>query len=128
MKVTKYRRIRAIKQEDCIEPRLFTIIGADEVNFSRSAGKPEYKIRITIEDDLDKFTRPLNEANLETIASEFGDETDDWLEQEIIGVADPDIEFDGQKVGGIKIEIPKKRPASKHARAAKNEEEIPFGN
>jgi hypothetical protein len=123
MNVTKYRRIPTLKKEDCAEPLNLIIIGAEEVNFSRSAREADYKIVVTVEADSgERFRLALNQSNLEVIASAYGDETDDWAEQEIVCVHDPDVEYDGQRVGGIKVSLPKKRPT----RARKDKDEIPF--
>jgi hypothetical protein len=107
MNISKYRKPRFLKKEDCDPPIVLTVTGVEEMNVSGSAREPEYKLVLSLENDLrDRFRFTLNETNLQTVASFFGHETDDWLEQEIEFRFDPAVEFDGQVVGGIRIKGP----------------------
>ena len=85
------------------------------MNVSRSAKDSDYKIVLSLENDLgEKFRLSLNQTNLDAIANRFGDETDDWVNQEISFWWNPKVEMDGEVVGGIRV-VP-----------AEAEKEIPF--
>jgi hypothetical protein len=113
MNISKYRKARFLKREDL--PIKLTITGADEMKVSRSAKEPDYKIVLDFENDLgEKFRLSLNQTNLEAIANRFGDETENWVNQEIGFWWNPKVEMDGEVVGGIRV-VP-----------AEEEKEIPF--
>jgi hypothetical protein len=66
----------------------------------------------------------LNDANLDVLEMAFGPETNDAVGGLVILYVDPDVEFDGKKVGGIRI----KRPTTREAYQTETEiqDEIPF--
>ncbi len=77
---------------DCME---------DELQ-SPKGGKPEQKLVIM----LSGQKVVLNKTNTGTLIDAFGDETDDWIGQEIEAYFDPDVTFGGKRVGGLRIRIP----------------------
>jgi len=124
MNVSRYRRPHFIKKEECDPAIKLTIIGAEEISYSRSGTDVEYKIVVDLENETgDKFRLSLNDSNLETIARLFGDETDNWLSQEIGLKHDPSIKFKDEVRGGIRVipteEVPKK-PVTKLFRRTPN--------
>ena len=66
----------------------------------------------------------LNATNIRIAVSAFGTaETDDWTGKTIIAYDDPEIEFGGKIVGGVRLRaVPKKRAAKKGA----DLDEVPF--
>ena len=76
-----------------------------------------YKIVVDLENETgDKFRLSLNDSNLETIAKLLGDETDNWLGQEIGLKHDPSIKFKDEVRGGIRV-IPAREVQEKPATA-----------
>ena len=56
----------------------------------------------------DKLPWLLNKTNIKRIAKLHGDNTDTWEGQEITLYNDPDVEFMGEVVGGLRVRVEKK--------------------
>jgi hypothetical protein len=83
MNISGYRKPHFLKKEDCDPAIKLTITGAEEITYSRFGTDVENKVVIDLENEVgDKFRLPLN-ASTQTIAKLFGDETDQWVDQEI---------------------------------------------
>jgi hypothetical protein len=50
----------------------------------------------------------LNDTNLEALEAAFGSDSKDAIGGQVIVYVDPDVRFGGQRVGGIRIKLPKK--------------------
>ena len=50
----------------------------------------------------------LNRTNIKRLQKLYGDNTDDWLGKAITLYFDPDIEFMGETVGGLRVRVEKK--------------------
>ena len=57
----------------------------------------------------------LNDTRLEALEAAFGPDSDDAIGGQVILYVDPDVRFGGQKVGGIKIKLPRKVAAKEKA-------------
>ncbi len=63
----------------------------------------------------------LNKTNLKRIAFVTGsDETDDWGGKQVVLYTDPDVEFGGDIVGGLRIRKPKSQ------KIQELEDDVPF--
>jgi hypothetical protein len=105
MNISKYKKATFLKKENC--PIALTISGAEAHDYSRHAGKEDWKIIIDTEE---RFRVSLNQTNLETIAQLFGNETDDWIGQRIGFVWDPTVQMNDEAVGGIRAVPVEKLP------------------
>ena len=56
----------------------------------------------------DKLPWLLNRTNIKRLQAMFGDDTETWLRQEITLYNDPDVEFMGEVVGGLRVRVEKK--------------------
>ena len=59
----------------------------------------------------------LNDTNLETLETAFGPDSNDAIGGQVILFVDPDVRYGGQRVGGIRIKLPKKAAAKEKAAA-----------
>jgi hypothetical protein len=50
----------------------------------------------------------LNDTNLETLEAAFGPDSEDAIGGQMVLYVDPDVRFGGQRVGGIRMKLPKK--------------------
>ena len=97
-----------------------TVMGVKKVNVARDDEDPEYRWTVAFKD----FAKPmvLNVTNLKRLAKALGDDTDDWNGRQVCLYVDPDIEFGGNVVGGLRIKA-LRSPAAK-ARAALSDDAI----
>ena len=51
----------------------------------------------------------LNKTNIKRIAKMYGDDTDEWIGKEITIYNDPDVEFMGEVVGGLRVRTVEKK-------------------
>ena len=67
----------------------------------------------------------LNKTNLKRIAHVTGsDETDDWTGKQVVIYTDPDVEFGGEIVGGLRI---RRKPSNTaQEKVAEMEDDVPF--
>jgi hypothetical protein len=61
----------------------------------------------------------LNDANAHAIAKLHGDDTDGWCGKQVVLYLDPDVEFAGQKTGGIRVRDQVPSPTGNGAQPAK---------
>lgn len=96
---TKY-----IKQEDVDGEVLVTIRSVKKENVAKEDDEPKYKGVIK----FDEFKKPMvaNPTNLKRIAKAFGNDTEGWIEKQVILYVDPDVEFGGKIVGGLRLRVP----------------------
>jgi hypothetical protein len=62
----------------------------------------------------------LNDTNLEAIEEAFGPNSDDAIGGQVILFVDPDVRYGGQRVGGIRVKLPKKANAKEKAAPKKS--------
>src|SRR5688572_13369009 len=118
-----------LKQSDVHEDTLVTVEKVGKANVAREGDEPEYKwlIRFT------EFKKPmvLNSTNIKRLAKALNsDDTDEWVGKQAVLYVDPDVEFGGNVVGGLRIRAHKsasKMAATKPGTKLEDmEDDIPF--
>ena len=67
------------------------------------------KEKMCVHWNTDKLPWLLNKTNIKRLQAMFGDDTDDWIDKEITLYNDPDVEFMGEVVGGLRVRVEKKK-------------------
>ena len=110
-----------IKQSDVKDETVVTVQGIKKVNVAREDDDPEYRWTVKFQE----FEKPmvLNSTNIKRMGKALGDDTDGWVGGQVILYADPDIEYAGQVVGGLRV-----RPMKKVAEPSKRvgDDDIPW--
>lgn len=90
-----------LKQSDVPEEKLVTVKKLTKVNVARDDETPEYRWTVQFEE----LPKPmvLNVTNIKRMGKALGDDTDDWTGKQIVVYVDPDIEYAGQIVGGLRV-------------------------
>lgn len=114
MKIGDMIESKYLKQSDVDDETVVTVQALKKVNVARDDEDPDYKWTVKFHE----FPKPMvvNVTNLKRLAKALGDDTDDWLGNSVVLYVDPDIEFGGNVVGGLRIKAVK-HPAGK-AKAA----------
>lgn len=98
-----------LKTSDVPEPVIVTITKVGKVNLAKEEAAPEYKWAIRFKE----FAKPmvLNSTNIKIAEKVLGsDNTDDWVEKEIILFTDDNVTFGGELVGGLRFKGKEKEP------------------
>lgn len=127
MKVSSMIESKYLKQSDVDDDVTVTVRGLKRVNVARDDEDPDYKWVCKFAE----FDKPmvLNSTNIKRMAKALGDDTDDWIGNSVVLYVDPDIEFGGNVVGGLRIKAVKSKaaPANKrHAASGIDESDVPF--
>lgn len=112
MKIGDMIESKYLRQGDVEDETTVTVAALKKVNVARDDEDPEYRWTVR----FNEFPKPmvLNVTNLKRLAKALGDDTDDWLNKQVILYVDPDIEFGGNVVGGLRIKgIPRKATAKR---------------
>jgi hypothetical protein len=91
-----------LKQGDVEDERIVTIVKVGKGNIAKEGDEPEYKWMIRFE----QFKKPmvLNATNIKRLARACkSDDTEDWEGKKVVLYVDPDVEFSGNVVGGLRI-------------------------
>jgi hypothetical protein len=107
MKIGDMIESKYLKQSDVNELTTVTVEALKKVNVARDDEDPEYRWTVR----FGEFAKPmvLNVTNLKRLAKALGDDTDDWLGKQVELYVDPDIEFGGNVVGGLRLRgVPRK--------------------
>lgn len=91
-----------LKQSDLAEDTLVTIEKVGKANVAPKGEEAEYKWLIR----FSELPKPmvLNSTNIKRLARACGsDDTDDWTGKRVMVYVDPDVEFGGNVVGGLRI-------------------------
>ena len=92
-----------LKQSDVTDDEaLVTIVKVGKANIAKEGEEPEYKWLIRFKE----FAKPmvLNSTNIKRLARACNsEETDDWVNQQVVLYVDHDVEFAGNVVGGLRI-------------------------
>ena len=108
-KVGEMIESKYLKQTDVHDEMLVTVVKVGKANIAREGDEPEYKWLVRFQE----FAKPmvLNSTNIKRLAKACGDDTDDWVGKQITLYVDPDVEFAGNVVGGLRIKAkPVKQP------------------
>ena len=124
--ISQMTESKYLKQSDVDGDVTVTVVGVKKQNVARDGDEPEYKWLIKYEE----FAKPmvLNATNLKRLAKSCGStNTDDWKGKHAVLYVDPDIEFGGNVVGGLRVKpMPKQEPAARRV-APKNKDNA-FGD
>lgn len=101
-----------LKQSDVDTDTVVTIEKVGKANVAPKGEEPEYKwlIRFT------EFPKPmvLNSTNIKRLAKACAsDDTDEWTGKQVVLYVDPDVEFAGNVVGGLRIRAHKQAPQTR---------------
>lgn len=95
-----------LKKEDCNPPLLVTIESVREENVAKE-GAPEERKWCIFFKEMDK-PMVLNSTNGQIIAGITGSpETDNWAGHKVVLYHDPNVQFAGKLVGGIRCRAPR---------------------
>jgi len=98
-----------LKQSDVEDDIVVTVEKVGKSNVARKDDDPEYKWLIRFAE----FAKPmvLNATNIKRLAKACDSEdTDDWIGKQVVLFVDPDVEFAGNVVGGLRIRAHKEPP------------------
>ena len=96
-----------LKQSDVADDTVVTVEKVGKANVAREGDDPEYKWLVRFAE----FKKPmvLNSTNIKRLAKACqSEDTDDWTGKQVILYVDPDVEFAGNVVGGLRIRAAKK--------------------
>ena len=102
MRVENMTESKYLKQSDVDGDLLVTISKIGKVNLAKEGDDPEYKWAMKFEE----LQKPLilNATNLKRLTRACNSrETDDWIGKKVMLYVDPDIEYAGNVVGGIRV-------------------------
>jgi hypothetical protein len=101
-KIGQMMESKYLKQSDVDGDVTVTVQKVGQKNVARDGDEPEMKWMVKFEE----FTKPmvLNSTNIKRLAKSCeSEDTDDWTGKKAILYVDPDIEFGGNVVGGLRI-------------------------
>lgn len=112
MHISQLSESKYLKRIDCGENGiLLTIESIEQVDLARPGEEADMKWIVKWEEDAKPMV--LNKGNAERIARVTGSEdTEDWFGKQVVAYDDPNVEFGGKLVGGIRIRAPKKKIAA----------------
>jgi hypothetical protein len=108
MKIGDMIESKYLKQSDVDGETLVTVASLKKVNVARDDEDPEYRWTVKFEE----LPKPmvLNATNIKRMGKALGDDTDGWAGKQVVVYVDPDIEFGGNVVGGLRIRATTRRP------------------
>ena len=101
MKIGDMIESKYLKQSDIPDPVIVTFHSLKKVNVARDDEDPDYRWTAKFAE----FAKPmvLNVTNIKRCAKALGDDTDGWMDKRMELYTDPDIEFGGNIVGGLRL-------------------------
>ena len=108
-RTTEMIQSKYLKTADVPDPVIVTIVKIGQVNLAQEDKTPEYKWAMRFKE----FEKPmvLNSTNIKIAEMVLGsDNTDDWLNKEIVLYTDPNVSFGGELVGGLRFRGKEKQP------------------
>lgn len=101
MKIGDMIESKYLKQSDVDDVVTVTVQSLKKVNVARDDEDPDYKWTVK----FNEFPKAMvmNVTNLKRMAKALGDDSDDWIDGTVQLYVDPDIEFGGNVVGGLRI-------------------------
>ena len=106
-----------LKQSDVDTDVIVTVQKVGKANVAPKGEEPEYKWLIR----FNEFEKPmvLNSTNIKRLAKACqSDDTDEWLNKQVVLYVDPDVEFAGNVVGGLRIRAHRPEPKPKQVMPA----------
>ncbi len=101
-KVGEMIESKYLKQSDVDVEATVTVQKVGKVNIAKEGEEPEMKWLIR----FDEFSKPmvLNSTNIKRLAKACqSEDTDEWTGKKVVPYVDPDVEFAGNVVGGLRI-------------------------
>lgn len=108
MKIGDMIESKYLKQSDVPDPVIVTVQSLKKVNVARDDEDPDYRWTVKFAEYPKSMV--MNVTNLKRAAKALGDDTDTWIDQRIELYVDPDIEFGGNVVGGLRLRGLKRAP------------------
>lgn len=105
-KVGEMIESKYLKQSDVSDEMVVTVQKVGKANVAREGDEPEYKWLVRFEE----LPKPmvLNSTNIKRLARACNsDDTDEWTGKKVTLYVDPDVEFGGNVVGGLRIKSAK---------------------
>ena len=125
MKVSDLMTSKFLKQSDVPEDKLVTVKELKKQNVARDDEDAEYKYTVYFEEFEKGMV--LNSTNIKRLAKALGDDTDNWIGGKVVLYVDPDVEYAGQIVGGLRIRPRKStKPAPTPRQTEDFDPRIPF--
>ena len=93
-----------LKKDDVGEGKLLTIRNIKQHNVAMQGADPEMKWCA----EFDEIDKPLvlNSTNIHLIEAALGtDDTDDWMDKQIVCYNDENVSFGGKVVGGVRVDV-----------------------
>ncbi len=118
VKLSKYRGGATLKCADLGQkehPAQVASVGEEEIGEER-------KLVMRFEGKAKGLV--LNDTNLEFIETNFGEDSGDAIGGQVILYVDPDVRYGGQRVGGIRMKLPKRAGVKEKAAAKQTTAEI----
>lgn len=98
---------RFLSQPDVEPPLLLTITGCRRENVSPANARPDEKVVLMFQEHEKPLV--LNVTNFKIIQKMTGkDEIEDWAGTQVVVYFNPDIEYQGEVIGGIRVRAPRK--------------------
>ena len=117
-----------LKQSDVEDDMAVKVEKVGKANVAREGDEPEYKWLIRFEGI--KKPMVLNSTNIKRLAKACNsDDTDEWIGKEVVLYVDPDVEFGGNVVGGLRIRAAKKEVQTRQVQPARTggmADDVPF--
>jgi hypothetical protein len=111
-KVGEMIESKYLKQSDIDHDALVTIEKVGKANIAREGDEPEYKWLVRFAEV--KKPMVLNSTNIKRLAKACNsDDTDDWVGKQVVLYVDPDVEYAGNVVGGLRIRAHKQQPQTR---------------
>lgn len=107
-----------LKQSDVDADVIVTVQKVGKANVAPKGEEPEFKWLIR----FNEFEKPmvLNSTNIKRLAKACqSDDTDEWIGKQVVLYVDPDVEFAGNVVGGLRIRAHKTAPVTRQVQPAK---------
>lgn len=100
-----------LKQSDVDADVVVTVQKVGKANVAPKGEEPEYKWLIR----FNEFEKPmvLNSTNIKRLAKACAsDDTEGWIGKQVVLYVDPDVEFAGNVVGGLRIKAHRPSPTT----------------
>lgn len=110
MKLNEMLESKYMKQADVSDEEVVTVETLKKVNVARDDEDPDY--RWTVKFQEHKKSMVVNATNLKRMFKFLGDDSDEWPGKKIVLYVDPNIEFGGNIVGGLRLKAAA-RPSTK---------------
>ena len=110
--LSDYIKTETVKQSG---PMHLKIKDCEIVEFKDDkSGTLDKKLALVVDTDQKLI---LNKENNRTLIEGFGtDETDDWIGRTVEAYYEPDIQFGGKRVGGLRLRLPQNDEAGQAVR------------